>query len=306
MELRKLKSFLVVAKELHFGKAAQKLNITQPALTSQIQQLENDLGYELFNKIKRVQNRKVELTDQGIFLVKEVSRIIDQLDRTLKNAKDASEKSRRLTLGISKMCRTDEVVKFIRFLQDKSPHYNFRIMEYSTSISVQEELFKGNIDIGITALPLVFKNLEYTILKKELLSVIMLKGHPLAKYQKIKIEQLRNDKWVEFNKDYYPAFLHDAELYCKNSGFSREANIVQEVSNIDLLIGSVKAGIGIAFLLSNNTEKFSGLVSKDLSFSNDRPIEVTKIIAYKESLKTQNKEIYERLLELNENTEIKN
>ena len=96
MELRKLKSFLVVAKELHFGRAAEKLNITQPALTHQILQLENELGYELFDKAKRVNNRKVELTDAGIYLMKEITRVIDLLDRTLKSAKINSQKSNHL------------------------------------------------------------------------------------------------------------------------------------------------------------------------------------------------------------------
>ena len=134
MELRKLKSFLVVAKELHFGKAAEKLNITQPALTHQIQQLESELGYELFDKSKRVNNRKVELTESGAYLMKEVSRVIDLLDRTLKSAKVNSEKSKQLKLGIPKMCLTSEVIELIVKLQSKFEGITFKIIECSTVI----------------------------------------------------------------------------------------------------------------------------------------------------------------------------
>lgn len=284
MELRKLKSFLVVAKELHFGRAAEKLNITQPALTHQIQQLENELGYELFDKSKRVNNRKVELTEAGAYLMKEVSRVIDLLDRTLKSAKINSEKSKQLKLGIPKLCITNEVVKLIKKLQKLFPETTFKIIEYSTGTTVQEALFKGNIDMGITTLPLVFKGLDYQVIHAEFLNVIMPKKHPLAKYQKIKIEQLRNDKWVELNKDLCPAILEDVEVYCRNAGFSRDANIVQEVSNMELLAGLVSAGIGIAIFpwpYSNHSDE---IVSKELTFSDNTRLELTKILAFKETL----------------------
>ena len=278
MELRKLKSFLVVAKELHFGKAAEKLNITQPALTHQIQQLESELGYELFDKSKRVNNRKVELTESGAYLMKEVSRVIDLLDRTLKSAKVNSEKSKQLKLGIPKMCLTSEVIELIVKLQSKFEGITFKIIECSTVISVQEALFKGNIDVGITTFPVVFKGLEFQVFREEYLNVIMPKRHPLAKYQKIKIEQLRNDKWIELSKDLYPAILDDVEVYCRNVGFSRDANIVQEVSNVELLLGLVKAGIGIAVFPSYVPKLSDELVSKELVFSDDTRIEVTKIL----------------------------
>jgi DNA-binding transcriptional LysR family regulator len=284
MELRKLKSFLVVAKELHFGRAAEKLNITQPALTHQIQQLENELGYELFDKSKRVNNRKVELTEAGAYLMKEVSRVIDLLDRTLKSAKINSEKSKQLKLGIPKLSITNEVVMLIKKLQKLFPETTFKIVEYSTGTTVQEALFKGNIDMGITTLPLVFKGLDYQVIHAEFLNVIMPKKHPLAKYQKIKIEQLRNDKWVELNKELCPAIFEDIEVYCRNAGFSREANIVQEVSNMELLAGLVSAGIGIAIFpwpYSNHSDE---IVSKELTFSDNTRLELTKILAFKETL----------------------
>nr|WP_314895692.1 LysR substrate-binding domain-containing protein [uncultured Flavobacterium sp.] len=284
MELRKLKSFLVVAKELHFGKAAEKLNITQPALTHQIQQLESELGFELFDKAKRVNNRKVELTEAGAYLMKEVSRVIDLLDRTLKSAKINSEKNKQLKLGIPKMSPTSEVIAVLQKLQLKFPDTTFKIIECSTVISVQEALFKGNIDIGITTLPLVFKGLDYQVFQNEFLNVIMPKNHPLAKYQKIKIEQLRNDKWVELTKDLCPAILEDIEVYCRNVGFSRDANIVQEVSNVELLVGLVNVGIGIAVFPSYYPTNLEGIVSKELVFSDNTRLEVTKILAYKETL----------------------
>lgn len=297
MELRKLKSFLVVAKELHFGKAAEKLNITQPALTHQIQQLESELGYELFDKSKRVNNRKVELTESGAYLMKEVSRVIDLLDRTLKSAKVNSEKSKQLKLGIPKMCLTSEVIELIVKLQSKFEGITFKIIECSTVISVQEALFKGNIDVGITTFPVVFKGLEFQVFREEYLNVIMPKRHPLAKYQKIKIEQLRNDKWIELSKDLYPAILDDVEVYCRNVGFSRDANIVQEVSNVELLLGLVKAGIGIAVFPSYVPKLSDELVSKELVFSDDTRIEVTKILAFKDTLDEEYLDILNKVFE---------
>lgn len=284
MELRKLKSFLVVAKELHFGKAAEKLNITQPALTHQIQQLESELGFDLFDKIKRVNNRKVELTEAGAYLMKEVSRVIELLDRTIKNAKISSEKSKQLKLGIPKICLVNEVMEVLKNLQLKFPDSTFKIVEYSSVISVQEALFKGNIDIGITTFPLVFKDLDYQVFKNEFLNVIMPKKHPLAKYQKIKIEQLRNDKWVELTKDLCPPNLDDVEVYCRNAGFSRNTNIVQEVSNIELLIGLVHAGIGIAVFPSHYPILSEEIVSKELLFSDNNRLKITKILAFKDTL----------------------
>ena len=297
MELRKLKSFLVVAKELHFGKAAEKLNITQPALTHQIQQLERELGYELFDKAKRTNNRKVELTEAGAYLMKEVSRVVDLLERTLKSAKVNSEKSKQLKFGIPKTSLTNEIIEVLKNLQIKFPETTFKIIECSTVISVQEALFKGNIDIGIATLPLVFKGLDFQIYREEFLNVIMSKNHPLAKYQKIKIEQLRNDKWIELIRDLCPAILEEVEVYCRNVGFSRDANIVQEVSNVELLLGLVNAGIGIAVFPSYVPKLSDGLVSKELVFSDDTRIEVTKILAFKDTLDLEYLNILNKLFD---------
>ncbi|HEX9152984.1 MAG TPA: hypothetical protein VF842_12920, partial [Flavobacterium sp.] len=83
--------------------------------------MESELGFELFDKVKRVNNRKVELTEAGAYLTKEVSRVIELLDRTLKNAKISSEKRKQLKLGIPKICLVNEVMEVIKNLQLKFP-----------------------------------------------------------------------------------------------------------------------------------------------------------------------------------------
>ncbi|RVT76649.1 LysR family transcriptional regulator [Flavobacterium sufflavum] len=283
MELRKLKSFLVVAKELHFGKAAEKLNITQPALTHQINQLEIELGFELFDKDKRINHRKVELTESGSYLMKEMGRVVELLDRTIKKAQTYSEKSKQLRFGIPKISRSSEVLSVVQKLQNILPNTTFKIIEFSSGVSIQEAVFKGEIDFGITILPLVYKTINYHVVNQEFLNVIMSVKHPLAKYKSVKIEQLRNDKWVELNKELLPSFTEDLEMSCRNVGFSREANIVQEVTNLDLLLGLVNAQVGVAIFPAEFPLNSDEIVSKELFISDNSKLGMTKILVFKDN-----------------------
>ncbi len=284
MELRKFKSFLVVAKELHFGKAAEKLNITQPALTHQILQLEIEVGFDLFDKEQRTNHRKVVLTEAGIYLAKEISRLVELFDRTILSAQKNSEKRKQLRLGLPMFCYTENVVDIIKSLQNKFPATTFKIVEFTKVLSVQEALFKGNIDIGVTTFPLVFKGLDCQIFKEVHVDVLISMKHPLANYKQIKIEQLRNEKWIDLSKDLCPPILDEIEVLCRNAGFSREANIVQEVSNVELQIGLVKAGIGVAIFPSFITSEFEDIVAKKLVFSEDKQLELSILLAFKETL----------------------
>lgn len=284
MELRKFKSFLVVAKELHFGRAASKLNVTQPALSHQIKQLESELGFDLFDKDKRTNNRKVELTEKGIYLMKEITRVIDLLDRTLKNAKISSKKNKQLKLGIPKLLLTSEILKIIELLKLNFPDTDIKIIEFASPIMVQEALYKDDINMGVTIVPIVFKDIEYCNLKTDTIQVIMSKNHQLASYKKIRIEQLRNDNWIELVDGLPLDILGKIEFYCRELGFSRDANVVQSITNLDLLLGLVSSNLGVSLFTSNLPGFLEGIVSKNLIFSDDKCLEFNKVFIFKKGL----------------------
>lgn len=85
MELRHLQYFVVVAEELHFGRAAARLQMTQPPLSQQIQQLEKEMGVTLFSRTKR----KVELTEAGEMFLKEVKKAFEQIEKAVEVAQSA-------------------------------------------------------------------------------------------------------------------------------------------------------------------------------------------------------------------------
>ena len=102
MELRQLKYTVAVAEELHFGNAAKRLFVSQPALSQQIQLLEKDLGIELFSGIKRNLHKKVELTEAGILFVSEARRILNSIEKMTDTVRRIGTQHRTVKLGIYK------------------------------------------------------------------------------------------------------------------------------------------------------------------------------------------------------------
>ncbi len=262
MELRQLKYFAEVAGELHFGRAAEKLFVSQSALSQQIQQLEQEIGVDLFDRSKRLKQRRVELTLAGKAFLEDAQVIIRLSQAALENARNLSLHKNELRMGFFKLALREWMVEIIHNISHHFPEVEVKITEFPTVESVQDGLLENKIDLGVTLLPLKNDSLASKVYKNDQMSVIMAKDHPLAGMEHLSLGMLKQEKWVIINKPLHP-FYDYIERLCQKAGFSREQNIVQEVSSHEMLCSLVSLNIGVAFMPSLfDLSKESGIVAK--------------------------------------------
>ncbi len=289
MELRQLRYFVGVADELHFGRAAEKLFVSQPALSQQIHLLEDEIGVELFGRAKRTQLRKVELTEAGTVFLVEARKILQMAEKAIETARKIGIQQKIIKLGVYRMMLRSRVVEILRVFAQNFPDIEIKLVELPTFLAVQDALFDETIDLGITMLPLKYNQLTETPFKTGYMKVMLSESHPLASENSLKLDQLKNEKWIEINKSIHTIF-EDIERMCKNAGFNRESFIVQEVSSIELLGGLVSLGIGIAFVPSfYDATRVQGVVCKELINPDGSPfkeVAIKQAICYKTATST--------------------
>ncbi len=242
MELRHLRYLLAVAEELHFGRAAIRLRISQPPLSQQIQQLEEELGVKLFERTKR----EVRLTDAGKRIAGEAQVILRQVDHFVSVAGRVREGAiGRLSVagpgGVNEI-----LVKTLRAFVQRYPGVHIELKFMNTALQI-EALQEKQIDAGFLSLPVNLNdaNLALETIKREPLWVAMPKGHPLSKYRRAPLAALAGQPFILFARRVSPG-LHDLiTATCRNAGFS--LNVVHEVDNIIASLTLVTAGLGLAF-----------------------------------------------------------
>lgn len=286
MEFRQLKYFVAIAEELHFGNAANKLFVSQSALSQQIQLLENEIGIELFERIKRKQQRKVELTDAGIAFLIDAKKVLQLSRKAVDNARRIGLHQEIIRLGVYKMLLKERIIEVISLFSKHFSAVEMKIIELPTYQSVQEALMEETIDLGLTLLPLTDEKLTAKTTQQGYLKVILSMNHPFSKQEILKLPDLKNEKWVEISKSLHP-FYDEIESACRDAGFSRIPHIMQEVSSLELLCSLVSLGIGIAFVPSLfNLSHIEGIVVKNVMNDDKALFEKIKInhaIAYKNS-----------------------
>ena len=284
MEQRQLKYFVTIAEELHYNHAAEKLFVSQPALSQQIQLLENEIGVELFVKIKRKKLRKVELTKAGEAFLIDAKKILQLSQKAIENARKIGLQQEIIRLGVYKMLLKERIIEVITLFSNSFPAIEIKIIELPTFVSVQDALMEETIDLGLTLMPLRYAELSAKTTQQGHLVVIMSEKHLLANEIFIKLSDLKNEKWVEISKSLHPVY-DDIENACQHAGFSRIPNIVQEVSSLELLCSLVGLGIGIAFIPSLfNLNHIEGIVLKNVINDDNsafHDIEINHSIAFK-------------------------
>ena len=262
MELRHLRYFIAVAEELHFGRAAQQLGISQPPLSQQIQALEQELGARLFERT----NRRVALSEAGRLFLDEARQVLAQVDK----AADVARRAQLGELGEMKIGFTSSapfnssIPKAIYAFRQRFPAVHLNLKEMS-SRDVVDALLDESIEVGLMRPMSVPDGLVITELFREPLVAVINAAHPLAQgsEQGLHLAALALEPFVFFPRSYGSGLHAQLLSLARAAGFS--PHFAQEAGEAMTIIGLVSAGLGVSVLpASFQRMRIDGVVYRTL------------------------------------------
>ena len=216
IEHRHLRYFLAVAEELHFRKAAEKLFISQPGLSRQIKQMEQDLGVTLFER----NNRRVALTKTGDYLQKELQINLKNLEDILAHSKLIHHgKEGHLTLGFVGSAMLQIIPAILKQFNSKLPKVMFKLEEMDNQKQI-EGLLSQEIDVGFVRLERVPRSLEIHTVLKETFCLVLPKNHPVNKRNFKNLSQFKDSPFILFDPEYSASYYEKVMQIFDGCGFA--------------------------------------------------------------------------------------
>ncbi len=261
MEPRLLSYFVAVAEELHFGRAARRLNISQPPLSQQIIQLEERIGVKLFTRTRR----RVELTPAGEALLEDARKILALSREAVRRAVRAGKgEIGRLSVGYIGSANYSVLPGLIREFRKRFPEVELSLAELNTSQQI-EALREGRVHVGFMRPPRGVESagLSFEIVLRESLVAAIPVNHKLKSKASIALRMLAKEPFVMIPRSRGPGFFDQIIAMCQAEGFSPE--IVLEASQFHTIIGMVAAGVGIAVVpASMRRSRMKGVAFREI------------------------------------------
>ena len=243
MELRHIRSFLSLAKTLNFSRTAEIVHLSQPALSLQIQALEDELGVKLFERDRRT----TVLTPAGAAFQKEAIGGLKQLEQGIQNARLAAQgKIGVVRLGFVSTPGQSLIPELINQYRAKNPLVEFSLRNLLTA-DQGPMLEEGSLDLGFLRLPFnAGPNLEFAAIHQENFVLVVPASHPLARKSGVRLRETANETFVLYDRPHAPGF-HDFIL-----GIITRAGVIPAVSQVaaemPTLISLIASGAGISLL----------------------------------------------------------
>lgn len=242
IEFRHLRYFLAVAEDLHFRKAADKLFISQPGLSKQIKQLEDDLGVKLFER----HNRKVKLTKTGEYLKEAVTKNLKNLESILNHAKlldDGVEGN--LRLGYVGSAMHEVIPKLLLGFSESHPNVVFSLNEMDNKRQIKS-LLEQDIDLGFVRTNRVPKGLEILPVFEDTFSLVLPKSHKLDESNFKDLSQLEDEPFILFDTSYSESYHEVVMQIFDDFGFSPQ--ISHYTVNAGSIFRLVENNLGVSIV----------------------------------------------------------
>lgn len=243
MELRQLRYFLTVSDELHFGRAADRLHITQPPLTVAIQRLERELGIQLFDRT----TRRVGLTPAGESFKRRVQNALAELDDAAGDVASVSAgMSGRIRVGFVSSASYTAIPEALRSFREQRPRVEL-VLSPLTSGEQVEQLLDGDLDVGLLRDPGQVPGLTMQLVNTEDLVAVLPEEHPLASDPEIRPEDLSGEPMILFPYRLMPGFVSRVfQLF--DAPQAAPPRVAQQAIHQETVLGLVAAGIGTSIL----------------------------------------------------------
>jgi DNA-binding transcriptional LysR family regulator len=260
MELRHLRYFVAVAEELNVTHAAARLHVAQPALSSQIKDLEREIEAQLFER----RRTGVQLTRAGKAFYKRARSILAQSAEAVNEARTAAGTiTGSLVLGFPSGLHLNYLARLIEAYRKAHPKVSFDFIQGINSQQIKA-LREGRADLVFITLPAPLEGCGCQVIWRVPFEVVLPKKHSLAKRANLELSELRSEDFVFCTRESRPEFYDEFFRQCANAGF--RPRIVKEVGGYPTnMLGLISVGLGVSVLPHfEGVEQMRGIVWRRL------------------------------------------
>lgn len=259
MDRRRLQFFVALCEELHFHRAAARCHITQPALSQQLRQLEEELQVQLIHRNKR----RVSLTRAGETFLGEARKILTQMERAAQLARQTDRgEIGQLSVGMTAPALYIVFPEIMHRFRMALPNFGVNVHVMTTS-EQEEALRAGAIDVGIFHPPLDDQSLSSHPIARMRFNVVLSDRNPLAERPRLRLDDLSRQRFIIFPRVIGPRLYDEIISLCQQAGFSPE--LILEASPAQSIIALAAADFGIG-LIASDLQQFArpGVVYRPL------------------------------------------
>jgi DNA-binding transcriptional LysR family regulator len=247
MELRHLRYFVAVGEEQHYGRAARRLRVAQPALSRQIQDLEQEIGFRLFDRLPR----GVKISEAGKLFLDDARRILQDLNDATASAKRiASGLSGTLRIGFVQSLSWQGIVpESLKLFRERRPDAELQLKPLSSDEQIRA-VQSGSLDGGYVFTMVETAN-ELNLVRVGFVNVMLAApmGHALTKRRKLRLGDLIDAPFILFPRRVSPVFFDRLMAECARGGL-KTPRVVQETPDEAIILSLVACGIGVGFVSS--------------------------------------------------------
>jgi DNA-binding transcriptional LysR family regulator len=259
MELRHLRYFTAVAETRHFGLAAERLHMAQPALSHSIRQLEREIGAKLFART----TRQVSLTPAGELLYRDATRVLASIEDSVRGVKRLADGTQGLVrIGFTGTAAFSQLPRIARVVNEQLPEVALEIHADLLTPAQVDGLVSARLDLGVLRPPVAGADLTLRTITTESLVLALPADHRLIDEPGVVMQDLRTENWVMYTDEH--SAMNEAMLRnCRAAGFAPHRG--HTAPSTGILLALVAAGLGVALVPESvRNSPLTGVVFLDL------------------------------------------